>query len=47
MFVCVCLCVYVCMYVCVCILALSANEYVNQVSYVHHHSYAVVFTVML
>ena len=44
---CVCTCMYVCMYMCICMWALSANECINQVSYVHHHSYIVVFAVML
>ena len=48
-FVCICMCVCACMFACICVYAcgLSANECINQVSYVHHHSYIVVFNVML
>ena len=43
------ICVYVCMcrYMCVWMWVLSANECINLVPHVHHHSYIVVLTVML
>ena len=47
MYVCACVCMFACICMYIYMWALSADECINQVSYIHHHSYIVVFTAML